>query len=156
MKRAQDVRSRSALLAAALAFASAATSLYWTLGGTWLLDTVGGAIEDLARERSAGALALGGATVALKLAAGLLALALARGAGPRRAVGTACAAAAAVLLLWGGANVAVGGLVLADVVAPGSQVDERALRWHVFLWDAWFVLWGAALAIAVAAARRGG
>jgi hypothetical protein len=35
--------------------ASAAVSLYWTLDGTLLLDTVGGAIEDLARPvRSSG------------------------------------------------------------------------------------------------------
>jgi hypothetical protein len=41
-----------AYAAAALAFGSAAVSLYWTLGGTVLLDTVGGTFEDLARERS--------------------------------------------------------------------------------------------------------
>ena len=37
--------------AAVLAFDSALVSLYWTLGGTLSLDTVGGT-EDLARERS--------------------------------------------------------------------------------------------------------
>ncbi|MEA2497122.1 MAG: hypothetical protein QOJ29_5033, partial [Thermoleophilaceae bacterium] len=42
-------RDGSPAPAAALAFASAAVSLYWTLGGTALLDTVGGAVEDLAR-----------------------------------------------------------------------------------------------------------
>jgi len=42
-------------LAAGLAFASAAVTLYWTLGGTALLATVGGRFEDLARERSSGA-----------------------------------------------------------------------------------------------------
>jgi hypothetical protein len=47
-----DVR-RPAYAAAGLAFASAAVSLFWTLGGTLLLDTVRGAIEDLARDRSA-------------------------------------------------------------------------------------------------------
>jgi hypothetical protein len=62
--------------AAALAFASAAVSCYWTAGGTFLLDTVGGAIEELARERSLGAVALGAATVLLKVVAGVLALAL--------------------------------------------------------------------------------
>jgi hypothetical protein len=33
--------------AAVLAFGSAAVSLSWTLGGTVLLDTVGGTLEDL-------------------------------------------------------------------------------------------------------------
>ena len=66
-----------ACAAAALALASAAVSLFWTLGGTLLLDTVGGAIEDLARERSVGAIALGLAAAAVKVVAGVLALAMA-------------------------------------------------------------------------------
>ena len=41
-----------AWVADGLAFASAGVSAYWTMGGTLLLDTVGGAIENLARERS--------------------------------------------------------------------------------------------------------
>jgi hypothetical protein len=53
-----------ARVAAGLAFASAAVSLYRTVGGALLLDTVGGAIEDLARDRSCGAVALGTATPA--------------------------------------------------------------------------------------------
>ena len=57
---------RWAHTAALLAFASAAVTLYWTLGGTALLDTVGGEFEELARDRSAGAIALGTATVAAK------------------------------------------------------------------------------------------
>ena len=48
------------MAAAVLAFASAAVTLYWTLGGTLLLDTVGGAFEELVRRRSPGALALAG------------------------------------------------------------------------------------------------
>jgi hypothetical protein len=41
-----------AYAAAVLAWASAAVSLYWTLGGTRLLDTLGGSLEDLAQDRS--------------------------------------------------------------------------------------------------------
>jgi Protein of unknown function (DUF3995) len=143
--------------AAALAFASAAVSAYWTLGGTFLLDTVGGAIEDLARERSVGSIALGTATVLLKVAAGALALALLRLPGDglrRRAVLVANGLASAVLCVWGAANVAIGGLVLAGVVQPSGTVDRHALRWHVFLWDLWFLVWGVVLAVAVLAARR--
>lgn len=62
----------AAYLAAALAFGSAAISLFWTAGGSWLLDTVGGEFETLAWGRSVRAMSLGGATVALKLAAGVL------------------------------------------------------------------------------------
>jgi hypothetical protein len=32
--------------------------------------------------------------------------------------------------------------------------DEHALRWHVFVWDLWFLLWGLALALAIARFRR--
>src|SRR3954453_12268229 len=67
-----------ARVAGGLAFASAVVSAYWTLGGGWLLDTVGGAIEDLARERSLGALALGATVVLLKVLASALAITLTR------------------------------------------------------------------------------
>src|SRR4051812_22056424 len=99
----QQVRiaRRAAVAAAGLAFASAAVSLYWSLGGTALLDTVGGPIEDLARDRSLGAVALGLAAVALKVVAGVLALALPGRGRRRRAVLAAAAVAAGILTLWG-------------------------------------------------------
>jgi hypothetical protein len=151
-----DVR-RPAYAAAGLAFASAAVSLFWTVGGTWLLDTVGGAIEDLARDRSAPAIALGIVTIMLKATAGVLALALARPWGShlgRRLLLSANTFASVGLIFWGGINVAIGSLVLAGVIEPAEDVDEHALRWHVFVWDLWFLLWGLALAIAIARFRR--
>ena len=76
-----------------------------------LLDTLGGAFEELARERSLGALALGTAVVLLKTTAGLLALALVQLWGARlgrRLLLIANGGASAVLVVWGGANVLVG------------------------------------------------
>jgi hypothetical protein len=147
-----------AWLAAALAFASAGVSAYWTLGGVWLLDTVGGEIERLARERSWPAVALGAVIVALKVLAGSLAIALARRAPAagrrRRLLLVVNGAVSAILCLWGGANVLVGALVLGGAITPSTAVDRHALRWHVFLWDLWFLVWGAALAAAVIAVRR--
>jgi hypothetical protein len=153
-----DTRSKDALpayLAALLAFASAAVSLHWTLGGTVLLDTVGGAIEDLARDRSIGAIALGAAAVALKVAVGLLALALVRPWGARigrRTLHLLGAVAGGLLTLYGGVLVLVGALVLAGVGPEPS--NERALRWHVLFWDPWFLLLGVALLLAAVRARR--
>jgi hypothetical protein len=143
--------------AAGLAFASAGVSLYWTAGGTALLDTVGGAIEDLARDRSPAAIALGTSAALLKVVAGVLALELLRlpaGGRRRRVVLVANGAASAILCAWGGANVVAGALVLAGLIAPAADLDRRALRWHVLVWDMWFLVWGLVLALAVAAARR--
>jgi len=36
----------------------------------------------------------------------------------------------------------------------GEPADERALRWHVMLWDPWFFVWGLALAVAGMSVRR--
>lgn len=130
--------------------------MYWTLGGTTLLDTVGGTVEDFARERSLPAIFVGTIAALLKVAVGALAMALGRNPpwGHSRRLRLAGGAASAVLIVWGGANVVVGALVLSDVIVPSTPVDERALRWHVFVWDLWFVVWGVSLAIAVAAHRR--
>jgi hypothetical protein len=145
-----------AYTAAGLAFASAAVTLYWTLGGTMLLDTVGGAIEDLARDRSPAAIALGATTALLKLATGALAVALVWNppARRRRRLILAAAVASAALILWGGANVLVGALVLTEVIVPADPIDEWALRWHVVLWDPWFLVWGISLALTARRARR--
>jgi hypothetical protein len=143
----------AALAAAALAFASAAVSVYWTLGGTGLLDTVGGEIERLARERSAPAVAVIAATAVAKLLAGALALGLPRS--DRRPLLLAAIGGGALLALYGAVLVVAGALVLAGAIDPSDPVDEYALRWHVFVWDMWFVLWGVALALAgVLASRR--
>ena len=114
---------RVAYLASALAIASAAVSVFWTFGGTWLLDTIGGSIEKLARTRSRSAVALGTSTSLAKIGAGLLALALVRPWGrhvPDRMLKGANVFVSAVLVTWGGANVLIGGLALAGVVSPAE------------------------------------
>jgi hypothetical protein len=138
---------RSAAYAAAmLAFASAATSFYWAFGGTALLDTVGGEVEELARERSTPAVALVAAIAVAKLLAGALPLALLRSTW--RPLFVAAVVGGALLALYGGVLVLVGALVLAGAIDPAEPVDEHALRWHVFVWDLWFLVWGIALALA--------
>ena len=59
--------------------------------------------------------------------------------------------AAAFLCLWGTANVLVDALVLSGATHHVT-VDRHALRWHVFVWDAWLLVWGVALVLAVAGA----
>jgi len=137
--------------ACALALLSAVPSFYWALGGTAGLDTVGGAIEELARTRDTGGVALGIGAGALKVAGGLLALALVRPWGrviPRRLLLAAAWSASTVLTVYGGVLVAVGALVLTGVIRPAAPVDWTALRWHVLFWDPWFLVWGLLLGAA--------
>jgi hypothetical protein len=141
--------------AAALAGLSAVTTAYWTAGGTWLLDTVGGGLEELARRGDGAAVALGLVVVLLKLAGCALALALVRPWGrrlPERVVEGTALTAGVVLAAYGGLLVLVGALALAGVF--GEVADASALRWHVLLWDLWFLLWGALLVVAARRRRR--
>jgi hypothetical protein len=54
----------------------------------------------------------------------------------------------------GATNVVGGSLSLAGAVSPTNGMDERALLWHVLVWDLWFVVWGAALTGAIFSYRR--
>ena len=150
---APPTRSRTtasaAYAACALAWLSAVPSVYWALGGTAGLDTVGGAIEQLARTRDPAGIALGLGAGVLKVAGGLLALALVRPWGraiPDRLLLGAAWTASVVLTGYGGLLVAVGAMVLTGLISPAGPVDRTALRWHVLLWDLWFLVWGCCLA----------
>lgn len=143
--------------AAALAFAYAAVSLYWATGGTALLATVGGSVEEVGRRGGLPAIALGSAATVLKVAGGMLALALIRPWGraiPWRWLLAVAGLASAVLICYGALQVTAGALVLSGAVHPAGPVDRTALRWHVALWDMWFLVWGLLLAIATLASWR--
>jgi hypothetical protein len=143
------VLHRAAAVAAGLAFASAVVTAYWTLGGTALLDTVGGYPEELARTGGQLAVLVGLLVVAVKVVGGLVALKLAHlGLGRKlhRQLLLAGGLGSGLLIIYGGSFVAVGALVLSGVLQPEAHVDRRALTWHVLLWDLWFLLWGLALA----------
>ena len=146
----------AATLAASLGAASAATSAYWALGGTALLDTVGGEIERWGRERSAGVVATLWLVTAAKLVAAVAPLVLAGvGSGrlpawtrarPMRALGWIVAIG---LAAYGGLLTIVGLLVEAGVIDAADDADERAIAWHAFFWDPWFALWGGAFTVAM-------
>jgi Protein of unknown function (DUF3995) len=141
----------AAYTACALALLSAIPSFYWAAGGTIGLDTVGGEIEELARARDPAGVALGLGAGVLKVAGGVLALTLVRPWGrrvPHRMLSWVTWAASVVLTIYGGLLVAVGALVLADVIRPAGPVDRMALWWHVLLWDMWFLIWGLLLGVA--------
>jgi hypothetical protein len=65
------------------------------------------------------------------------------------------AGASALLVAYGGLNVLLGALVLSGAIHPGGTVDWTALRWHVGVWDLWFLAWGIFLTLGtIGYARR--
>jgi hypothetical protein len=141
----------TAYAAAVVAFTYALMSLYWALGGHALISTIGGYVEQFARRGGALPVLVALAATLAKVAGGLLALALVRPWGravPRRWLLTGSAGASALLVAYGGMAVLLGALVLSGVIHPAGSVDQTALRWHVGVWDLWFLVWGILLALA--------
>jgi amino acid transporter len=129
----------------------ALVSAYWGAGGTLGLDTLGGELEDLARDRDPALIAVVWLTAGLKAIGAVLALAVVQPWGrrlPRRPLRAAAWGASAVLVLYGGALVVGQALLEAGVIEPAADGDRQAVRWHLFLWDPWFLIWGLLLGMA--------
>lgn len=120
----------------------AAVSLYWGLGGRWLLSTLG---ERLVSRFADLAWVL--VPLALVKAVGaVLPLWLDGRRWPARAwTRGAVWIGAAVLVAWGGANTVVGHLVLSGAIRPEGGYDHAGMVGHAWLWDPLFLLWGAAV-----------
>ena len=104
-------------------------SLYCALGGHALISTAGGYVSSSpprALVRPPGA-----------------------GLSPRAAPGR-FSRASALLAVYGGLNVILGALVLPGASHPAGSADRTPLRWHVGVWDLWFLVWGILLALATA------
>ena len=143
----------AAYAAAAAALSNALVSAYWALGGRGLISTVGGYVTQFAHQKRAAPVLLALGAAAAKAAGGLLALALVRPWGrviPRGWLLAGSAGASALLLVYGGLNVLLGALVLSGTIHPAGSVDRTALRWHIGVWDLWFLVWGILLALATA------
>lgn len=146
----------AAVVAAGLGTGHALISAYWAVGGTALLDTIGGDLERWGRERGAAVVAALWAVALFKLAVALAAPVLAGMGGravPRRLRGRRPRvlgwAAAVVLVAYGGILTGAGLLVDAGVIDAAPDADHRALAWHTYLWDPWFLLWGVAFALSL-------
>ena len=106
-----------AWVALALGLVHAGFSAYWAVGGRWLLGTVGEWAVSLAdRDPPRAGLALGGVAL-VKAAAAVIPALLAYGRMPwPRVWRTISWVGAVALVLYGGANVAISGAVLAGLV----------------------------------------
>ena len=133
---------------AAVAFGSvhALITVYWMLGGRWLVETLGARVLEQFGDRPLLLL-----PVALLKGLGVLLPVLwQQKAWPNpRLTRTLVWLGAVVLVLWGGANTVVGNLVLAGLVTPDGGFDRAAMVGHAWLWDPLFLAWGVALALAL-------
>ena len=60
---------------------------------------------------------------------------------------------AAILTIYGLVLIIAGLLVQPGVIAAAASADHRALAWHVYLWDPWFLLWGVLVTAALTGSR---
>jgi len=133
-------------LVAGLAYA--AISVYWGAGGRWLLNTVGISLSQPGQAGHLAALLAVWGAAAGKAVAALLPL-LAIGAWPRTANGGLRRLArvlawieTAILTGYGLILTATGLLVQAGVIKSATHADRLALKWHAYIWDPWFLIWG--------------
>jgi hypothetical protein len=156
-----NVAEVAAAVASVLGLGSAVVSLGWGLGGTLLLDTVGGGIESAAAAGTPLALATVVAVVTVKVIAALLPGWAVSPDGSavypsaRRRLVRTLAWVEAVVLTGYGAVMTVNGLLVTTGAVPAAPgADLEAIAWHAFLWDPWLLLWGVATAVALLASRR--
>lgn len=139
-------------MAAAVGLVHAAFSVYWGLGGTWLLTTLG---ADLVASfaRMLWLIVIVGV---VKASAAVAPWWLAHQGWPMpRLTRGVTWAGALVLLGWGGVGAVSANLVLAGVVEPDGGYDRDGMIGHAWLWDPLFVLWGLALVVGLRRSRGG-
>jgi hypothetical protein len=134
----------------------AGMSVYWGLGGSRLVDTVGGGLAAQGYARSAVAVVLvWGAAIVKTVASALPWVAVTRSPASawRRPLRALTWLEAVILVTYGGLLTAVGLLVQADVIRADADADQLALRWHAYLWDPWFLIWGLLVVAALLTSR---
>lgn len=152
---------RLAQLAGIVGVLFAAFSVYWGLGGTWLVSTISGSLAEKSRAGQANLLVGAWIPAILKLAAAVVPLLAVRrlsGSRPtrstrRRIIWILAWLEAGFLTLYGLVLTGVGLLIQADVIQP-SAPDHRALAWHAYLWDPWFLVWGLLVLAALVRSRQ--
>ncbi len=156
MTRQPLLGNGTAWAALVLGLPNAAISAYWGLGGTWLLDTVGGALESKGRAGSPGLIAIVWLSVILKLIASVIGLAAFRAPElrPVQVVRFIGWSAGAILFAYGLILSSVGIMIETGIISTAAEADRHALRWHAFFWDPWFFIWGACLLLAMRESGR--
>jgi len=146
----------AAQLACGVGLLFAAVSLYWGLGGTWLLGTAGGALAQRVGASGPGLAFVAVGAAGAKTVGAVLPLTTFRALGRPGLRGVLRALSwveAGVLTTYGLVWTSVGLLVQAGVL-HSTDADPRALAWHTYLWDPWFLVWGLLLTTALVLRRR--
>ncbi len=138
-----------AYAAAGWAFLFAGVSFYWAAGGTLGANTLG----DITKTSDANAAftAIVWLSGLLKALAGVLALALVRRWGrhiSRWILLTATWVAGGCMALYGVANLLVRALMGLGVIPTPASMHTEAARWHLLLWDPWWLLGGVLFCVA--------
>jgi Protein of unknown function (DUF3995) len=159
-RRAGTGGLRLALAACLAGMAYAAVSVYWAAGGTWLLSTVGDTLGQQGRAGDPGIIVAVWAAAALKFIGAIVPLAAAgvtpwqAAAARRRQLRVLAWGEAAILTIYGLVLTGAGLLVQSGLLAPAATADHRALAWHAYLWDPWFLLWGVLATAALVRSRQ--
>jgi hypothetical protein len=149
--------SEAAKAAFVLGLLYAAVSVYWGLGGTWLLATVGGALPRQGRAGTAILVLAVWTAVVIKMVAAvlpLLALRRVTSSGWNRAVSLLAWTEAGILTVYGLVLTVVDMLAQTGTIHTSAGADHRALAWHAYLWDPWFLIWGLLVAVALLRGRH--
>lgn len=132
-------------------------SLYWAIGGTALAGAVSPDAKEMVEDRVPWFMALLWIVALLKLGIGVLALALVRPWGesvPRWMLLLSASGVGAFMFLYGAVQLALSVPVLTGAVdAPGAP-EPDVLRWHVFVWQPYWLLGGILLLTAASIYRR--
>jgi hypothetical protein len=126
-------------------------SFYWALGGRAGGETIGPAITKPVLAGDPMMLAILWITGALKAVAGVGALALVQPWGrhiPRWALLLGGWGASALFLVYGAANLIQDALFVVGAIPTPAGIGAVAARWHLFLWDPWWLLGGVLFALA--------
>jgi len=142
----------AAPVALVLGLGYALVSAYWGSGGTWLLDTLGGSLEEATRRDGIGVAVALWAVALVKVIAAVLPLLATRVTRHRRKLRALAWIEACVLTGYGLVLTGAGPLVQAGLV-PSADRDP-ALAWHAYLWDPWFLAWGLLCIVALRGSRR--
>ena len=141
--------------AAVLGVVHAGFSMFWALGGTWLLGTVGQWAVQLLKDSPVAAGVGLGVVAVVKALAAVIPVAVEYGRVPGRVFWRSVSWVGGVgLVVYGGVNSGVSSAVLAGWIHSEGGYDHDSMVGHAYLWDPLFLLWGCALVGSLAVTRK--